>query len=155
MKIKKITAVFIILSLFILLFHLFFTRHRVLDDAFITYRFSKNIAKGQGIVWNYQGKPTEGYTNFLLVLILVPFLQMGFSPLWVTRALSLLGLFLMSWTVVKIADYFSLEKNWQTLLFCLFITNALFAYHCMLGMETIIFSCLLMGEIYLFTRSLA
>jgi hypothetical protein len=41
----------------------------VFDDSFITYRYAKNLAMGYGITWNHGLPPTEGYTNFLLVLI--------------------------------------------------------------------------------------
>jgi len=34
------------------------------DDAFITYRYSRNLARGNGLVFN-AGERVEGYTNFL------------------------------------------------------------------------------------------
>ncbi len=34
------------------------------DDAFITYRYARNLARGDGLVFN-PGEPVEGYTNFL------------------------------------------------------------------------------------------
>ncbi len=34
------------------------------DDAFITYRYARNLARGEGLVFN-PGEPVEGYTNFL------------------------------------------------------------------------------------------
>ena len=39
------------------------------DDAFITFRFSKNFAEGFGLVFN-PGEWVEGYTNFLWALVL-------------------------------------------------------------------------------------
>jgi arabinofuranosyltransferase len=36
----------------------------VQDDAFITYRFARNLARGEGLVFN-PGERVEGYTNFL------------------------------------------------------------------------------------------
>lgn len=36
----------------------------VQDDAFITYRYARNLARGQGLVFN-EGERVEGYTNFL------------------------------------------------------------------------------------------
>jgi arabinofuranosyltransferase len=38
------------------------------DDAFITYRYAQNFAKGRGLVFN-PGQKVEGYTNFLWTLI--------------------------------------------------------------------------------------
>src|SRR5262245_49032609 len=34
------------------------------DDAFISFRYARNWAEGQGLVWN-PGERVEGYTNFL------------------------------------------------------------------------------------------
>jgi arabinofuranosyltransferase len=36
----------------------------VQDDAFITYRYARSLARGDGLVFN-PGEPVEGYTNFL------------------------------------------------------------------------------------------
>src|SRR5439155_5917137 len=43
------------------------------DDTYITFRYAANLAHGFGIVWNPGGPHTEGYTNFLYVLLLAPF----------------------------------------------------------------------------------
>ena len=50
---------------------------QVFDDAFISYRYAQNLAMGHGITWNPGYPPTEGYTNFLLVLILAPAIWAG------------------------------------------------------------------------------
>lgn len=38
------------------------------DDAFITYRYARNLARGNGLVFN-EGEKVEGYTNFLWTLM--------------------------------------------------------------------------------------
>lgn len=38
------------------------------DDAFITYRYARNLARGNGLVFN-RGEKVEGYTNFLWTLM--------------------------------------------------------------------------------------
>ncbi|MGB3411891.1 MAG: hypothetical protein WBA45_11910 [Microthrixaceae bacterium] len=44
----------------------------VQDDAFITYRYARNLARGNGLVFN-PGERVEGYTNFLwTVLHVIP-----------------------------------------------------------------------------------
>ncbi len=49
------------------------------DDAFITFRYSKNLASGFGPVFNITGPRAEGYTSFLWMLVMaVPnFLHYG------------------------------------------------------------------------------
>ena len=41
----------------------------VLDDAFISLRYARNLVEGHGLVFNPGETPVEGYTNFLWVLI--------------------------------------------------------------------------------------
>lgn len=41
------------------------------DDAYISYRYARNLAEGHGLVFN-PGEPVEGYSNFLYVLLLTP-----------------------------------------------------------------------------------
>ena len=41
----------------------------VLDDAFISLRYARNLGAGSGLVFNPGLPPVEGYTNFLWVLI--------------------------------------------------------------------------------------
>ncbi len=40
------------------------------DDTFISFRYAEHLASGDGLVWNIGGPPTEGFTNFLFVLLL-------------------------------------------------------------------------------------
>ena len=47
------------------------------DDAFISYRYARNLATGRGLVFN-PGERVEGYTNFLYVLLMTP-------AFWVTN----------------------------------------------------------------------
>ncbi|WP_328610801.1 hypothetical protein OG943_17295 [Amycolatopsis sp. NBC_00345] len=35
-----------------------------IDDAFISFRYAKNLADGHGPVWNLTGQPVEGFTDF-------------------------------------------------------------------------------------------
>jgi hypothetical protein len=41
------------------------------DDAYISYRYAENLARGQGLVFN-RGERVEGYSNFLYVLMMTP-----------------------------------------------------------------------------------
>ena len=71
----------------------------VAEDAFIAFRFAKNLANGHGLLWNAGEAPVEGYTDFLWVILgaaamraglnVVPFAQVigiaaGLATLWLT-----------------------------------------------------------------------
>jgi hypothetical protein len=48
------------------------------DDAFISFRYARNLARGQGLTWN-PGEWVEGYTNFLWTALLAGFGYLGAS----------------------------------------------------------------------------
>jgi arabinofuranosyltransferase len=69
------------------------------DDTYITFRYAANLAHGLGIVWNQGGAHTEGYTNFLLVLLLAPFSAVGWDLVVVSQ---IIGVVAVMVTVVAI-----------------------------------------------------
>ncbi len=46
------------------------------DDAYISFRYARNLADGVGLVWN-PGEHVEGYSNFLWVMILAGAHKLG------------------------------------------------------------------------------
>ena len=49
----------------------------VAEDAFISFRFARNLVRGYGLVW-YPGEgPVEGYTNFSWVLLSAGGIRLG------------------------------------------------------------------------------
>jgi arabinofuranosyltransferase len=49
------------------------------DDAFISFRYSKHLVEGLGLVWNV-GERVEGYSNPLWVVIAAAGMAAGFEP---------------------------------------------------------------------------
>ncbi len=74
----------------LLLQHFYF--HYTSDDAYISYRYARNLSDGIGPVWN-NGDHVEGYTNFLWVGILAGLHKLGadivLSGRWLGFSLSL------------------------------------------------------------------
>lgn len=62
--------------------------HYVSDDTFITLRYARNVARGDGFVFN-RGVRLEGYTNFLWLIILAAANRLGLPLLGTARSLSL------------------------------------------------------------------
>ncbi len=52
----------------------------VIDDAFISFRFARNLADGHGLVFNL-GEKVEGYSNLLYVLLSALGMKLGADPL--------------------------------------------------------------------------
>ncbi|MEI8259740.1 MAG: hypothetical protein WCJ30_29085, partial [Deltaproteobacteria bacterium] len=69
------------------------------DDAFISFRYARNLAEGRGLVWN-PGERVEGYTDFLWMVLNAIGARVHANPLtWVRGlgALSGVGLLAASW----------------------------------------------------------
>lgn len=66
----------------------------VQDDAFISFRYARNLAEGNGLVWNI-GERIEGYTNFMWTVLMVPAFLMNMNPVVYCHILSL-GSFVFS-----------------------------------------------------------
>jgi hypothetical protein len=58
-----------------------------LDDTFISFRYARNLAEGNGLVFN-PGERVEGYTNLLFVLLAAACFPLGLDPLLGTALVS-------------------------------------------------------------------
>jgi arabinofuranosyltransferase len=83
--IQIIVAVAICFVLLLHVNHLSF----VCDDAFISFRYAKNLAQGNGLVFNV-GERVEGYSNFLWVLLLSLLVKLGLNVVVLSKGLAVL-----------------------------------------------------------------
>jgi arabinofuranosyltransferase len=73
------------------------------DDAFITFRYSKNWVGGHGPVFN-PGDPVEGYTNFLWMALMTIPIGLGLDPVTPSWIMGLACLALNLWLVYRLAS---------------------------------------------------
>jgi arabinofuranosyltransferase len=59
------------------------------DDAYISFRYARNLSQGFGLVFNPGHEPVEGYSNFLFVLVLALFATLGLAPPVMAHVLTL------------------------------------------------------------------
>ncbi len=115
------------------------------EDAFITFRYLRNLVAGRGLTFN-AGEHVEGYSNLLWVLLLTPFEALGVRQHVAARLLSVTfyaGLILCAgWAVRQITA--STAPAWLRwwLPLALFL-EPLLHYHLDRGLETVSFAVLL------------
>lgn len=120
---------------------IYFERGMIFDDAFISFRYSKNLAAGEGLTWNPGAPPTEGYTNFLFVVALAPFISLGWDPLLVARLMSLLAASGLAAIYYRIGrKWFAFGKTESLLAVLALIAATRTDLVGMLGMETVIYA---------------
>lgn len=73
------------------------------DDAMITMRYARNLARGLGPVWN-AGEHVEGYTNFLWMLIMAGVHLTGLPETTTSLAVVLVNWGLVTGTLVLLQD---------------------------------------------------
>jgi arabinofuranosyltransferase len=123
------------------------------DDAYISYRYGKNLMNGNGLVYN-QGEYVEGYTNFLWTIITAPFTKFGSVDVAVFS--SILGLCISIFNLLLIAmiskefsgslaDY----TKYLLLLPSLFLAlDDSIAFWAIGGMEFPVYTLFILGVIY-------
>ena len=113
-----------------LLGYLAYTSRFLTDDAFISFRYARNLLEGHGLVWN-PGERVEGYSNFLWVLELAAiWAATGVPPedavWWLSAAFTIATLGAMAWWVWRLPGVRSRPLVWWMAL-GLVCTSATFA----------------------------
>lgn len=112
------------------------------DDAFISFRYARNLAEGLGPVWN-AGERVEGYTNFSWVLLMATGMKLGIEPEQLSNALGVTCGALLLVAVFRFAARGRAPSSpWPWLLVLVLATNRSFAAWCTGGLETMLFTLL-------------
>lgn len=112
----------------------------VVDDAYISFRYARNLMEGHGLVFNV-GERVEGYTNFLWTVLLAPFIGLGSPPavVAVLGGLAFAGMTL--WLVYSLGKRIMGSGLGATAAVFLALDGS-FALWSVGGMETLMFTCL-------------
>ncbi len=107
-----------------------------LDDAYIGYRYSENLANGDGISWNVGEDPVEGFTSFLWVVLNAGAIKLNLNPNTFSNGLSMIS----ALAIILILSLRSRKIPWsfQMVIIASVAMNPGFVFLSMLGMETIL-----------------
>ncbi|MDH3892398.1 MAG: hypothetical protein OEV49_15095 [candidate division Zixibacteria bacterium] len=132
-----------------LAFHLFtgFTG----DDAFITFRYAENLAAGSGFVYN-SGQQVLGTSSPMFALLLAAFSLAGLKPPFAALMVSLASSGVTAVVVYQLALHIGFKQfAWTPTLLYILFPRSVSAESC--GMETALFTTLVISAIYLFRTS--
>lgn len=125
-----------------------------IDDTFITFRYSRNLAEGFGPTFNPGRMPVEGYTTFLWMLIMsIPHL-ISMDALVFSKLLGIaLGELTIIFAMLISSEICYVNSPYQKLMAgavtSLFIAAFYpMAIHSVSGMETILFTAILSAVVY-------
>jgi hypothetical protein len=126
----------------------------LVDDAFISMRYARNLAQGAGLVYN-PGQRVEGFSNFLWVLIEAGFLAAGTD---VVRGVQVIGIcagagaIWLTQALVRRVSVHGEPAAW--IASALLASSSSLALWSVAGLETSFFALLLVAAVLRFEREL-
>jgi hypothetical protein len=140
-------AVLLGLVLVLLSVHMLGYAHLDTDDAYISFRYARNLVRGHGLVFN-PGERVEGYTNFLWTVLMAPAIAVGLAPILWARVLGFLSalacVLLLAWAA---SDR---RRGWAPGLWL--AVHPAWAYWAVAGLETVFFGTLATAAVLLWLR---
>ncbi len=87
------TTIYLTAITLLLISHALFYSARLgwdaVDDAYVSFRYAQNAARGHGLAFNPGQPPVEGYTNFLWTILMIPAMWLRLPAAWYALALGL------------------------------------------------------------------
>jgi arabinofuranosyltransferase len=123
------------LGILVVLTGMAWSQRWVQDDAYITFRYAKNVVLGLGPVWN-PGYAVEGYTNFTWMALIALGMRLGFAPEPVSYVLGLWCFVISLLLVFRLARDIMFSDAWALFAMCLAGTNYSFLMYATGGLET-------------------
>jgi hypothetical protein len=143
----KVAAVFLIAGCAIgLLIHAL-SYDYVVDDAYISFRYARNLTEGHGLVFN-PGERVEGYTNFLWVIIIALGMRLGADPVGLAKALCFISALLSMAAVYYYAGKLYSRRGWGRVFpAALIAVSPPVAVWALGGLETTVFAFLVTAAV--------
>ncbi len=116
------------------------------DDAYISFRYARNLYEGLGLVYN-PGERVMGYSNFLWVVFLAGARALGVDILLASRLLGTV----FTWATLALVGFqarrWALRPATAALVLGLLVANGTFALWMFGGLEGPLFACLLTASV--------
>jgi arabinofuranosyltransferase len=127
----------------------------VTDDAYISFRYARNLAEHGQLVFNL-GERVEGYTNFLWTVILAGLLKLRLQPEVTSRVLGVLLGALGLLLTLRLGRTLHEDRAspWDAVAPLLLAATGSFAAWSMGGLETQLFTVLVLAGSWLYLRDL-
>ncbi|KAA3630859.1 MAG: hypothetical protein DWP97_14380 [Calditrichaeota bacterium] len=150
-KLNIVQLIIITLAFIVYIFSILPLSDWLIDDAGISFVFSRNLAAGNGLVTQPGMNPIEGYSNFLWVILMAVFYLVGlFEPYITSKIIScilVLGIFILLGKSVKKQSVTNYLLLFITLI--LIATSASFVIWTTSGLENPLYAFLIVLLWYL------
>ncbi|MBN1902939.1 hypothetical protein JW926_16570 [Candidatus Sumerlaeota bacterium] len=133
---KRIRTIAIFIGLFCIASFFRYKTRTITDDALITYRYSRNLISGMGLVYN-PGEKVLGTTTPLYALVIAGAMLFKSAPWSASLILDCFFITAVFWMIIKLGDHIG-DKLWSRLVILLLFMDPLLCLP-VGGMETGLF----------------
>jgi arabinofuranosyltransferase len=124
------------------------------DDAFISFRYARNLATGVGLVWN-RGEAVEGYTNFLWTILTAAGIRFGADPVPFAQVAGMVFFLCSLLLTYRLAAAAGLSPGNALVALLLTGTNFTFSSYATGGLETQMVTALFLAGCLVAVRAVA
>jgi arabinofuranosyltransferase len=127
------------------------------DDAYISFRYGRNLMNGHGLVYN-PGEYVEGYTNFLWTVITAPFtkvksIDISIFALSIGLVFSIINIFILAKITRQFSDLFPEKPAYLILLPVIFFAlDDSIAFWAIGGMEFPMYTLFILAAAYYYFK---
>lgn len=137
----------ILLFAYLLLAQLYAIWPFTVDDMYISLRYARNWVAGDGLLWNINEPPVEGYSNFSFVVLAALSLFFKANPVLVLKIAGIVGLLSTCLFLYLITRFWFTPR--LSLIPCIFLLS----YKGQIiwvasGLETAVYEALICGAVY-------
>jgi len=122
------------------------------DDAYISFRYAYNLVKHGELNWNVGYDPVEGYTGVMLPLLVAPVIAFGGDPASASQIIGLVAFGAGAVLVWFILGRMEVPAAVRSVAQALFLVTPAFYTHVFAGLETMLFSALILASLYALLR---
>lgn len=126
--------------------------HWTVDDAYISYRYAYNLVNHGELNWNIGQDPVEGYTGIMLPLMVTPAIAFHVDPAVASKAISLVSFIASALLLWLISAKMNVVPVVRSVLVALFLVTPSFYTHVTSGLETMLFTALILASFYALLR---
>ncbi len=120
------------------------SRWFLIDDAFISFRYARNLVEGHGLVFN-PGDRVEGYTSFLWTCLSAGAIRAGLDPETIAPAMGMAASLLLLAALYCWSRELGLPPVWALVAPAMLAANRSYAGWATGGLETRLFSLLIVA----------
>lgn len=136
---KKIAKYIYVFSILFALGTIIFFPKWIVDDAYITFRYSENLANHFQLIYNINSHPVEGYTGIILPVLIAFAIKFGISPIVATHSIGIISFVAAGIFLVLLLKKIKISDIVCSITVLIFTFIPIIYTHIFSGLETILF----------------